>query len=150
MISLMKIHFICRGNVLRSLIAETYLKSLNLDNINVISSGTNVDWNDPKEREYFHNTLQVLKRHNIDSYAKAAPHQLDQNRLDEYEDLVIVMNQKVLDEVNKLVVLRRKTYNWEITDIGEGNRINTEDREQYEEEIYQEIINKVNELFPAT
>jgi predicted protein tyrosine phosphatase len=49
----MNIHFICRGNVLRSLIAETYLRSLELPNITVISSGTNVNWDDPLKGAIF-------------------------------------------------------------------------------------------------
>lgn len=36
----MNIHFICHGNVLRSLIAETYLRSLGIDGVNVASSDT--------------------------------------------------------------------------------------------------------------
>ena len=37
----MIIHFICRGNSFRSIIAEAYLKSRRLDGLKVISSGTN-------------------------------------------------------------------------------------------------------------
>ena len=143
----MNVHFICRGNVLRSLIAETYLRSLRIDGLNVISSGTNVDWNNPQEREYFSNTLEVLKRHKVDSYVKKVPNQLTQARIDEYNDVVILMNNRVVDEANMLVTLPRKFHNWEIVDIGEGNRIDDKAREQYEEDIYQEIIEKVDTLF---
>ena len=143
----MNVHFICRGNVLRSLIAETYLRSLRIDGLNVISSGTNVDWNNPQEREYFFNTLEVLKRHKIDSYVKKVPNQLTQARIDEYNDVVILMNNRVVDEANMLVTLPGKFHNWKIVDIGEGNRIDDKAREQYEEDIYQEIIEKVDTLF---
>lgn len=149
MIERMNVHFICRGNVLRSLIAETYLKSLKIDGINVISSGTNVNWDDPQEREYFDNTLEVLKRHEIDKYAKSKPNQLGQTRVDECSDVVVLMNERVVDEANKLVKLPVEVHNWMIVDIGEGDRVNEAEREQYEEAIYQEITQKVNELFPA-
>jgi protein-tyrosine-phosphatase len=145
----MNIHFICRGNVLRSLIAETYLRSLNIDGVDVISSGTNVNWDDPQEREYFSNTLDVLKRHEIHMHAKRKPDQLDQDRIDGHSDFVVLMNQRVVDEANKLVILPSDTLNWMITDIGEGHRTNHEEREQYEEEIYHEIIREVNALFTA-
>lgn len=149
MIDGMNVHFICRGNVLRSLIAETYLRSLSIDGVDVISSGTNVNWNDPQEREYFSNTSKVLKRHGIDSYAKLTPDQLDQSRINGHNDLIILMNQRVMDEANKLVQLPSHALHWMIVDIGEGRRTNSEEREQYEEEIYQEITNKVDTLFPT-
>ena len=143
----MNVHFICRGNVLRSLIAETYLKSLNMDNINVISSGTNVDWGDPQEQEYFSNTIDVLNRHTIDSYAKSRPDQLTQVRLDSHSDVVVLMNNRVANEARRLVEFPGKVHDWMIIDIGEGNRTNIKKREQYEEAIYQEITLKIDELF---
>lgn len=145
----MNVHFICRGNVLRSLIAETYLKSLHIDGVNVISSGTNVNWNDPQEREYFSNTLELLEKHGIDSYAKELPDQLTQTRMDEYGDLVVFMNDRVVNEARKLVTLPVDVRNWEVVDIGEGDRTDDKAREQYEEEIYQEITDKVDKLFPT-
>jgi protein-tyrosine-phosphatase len=145
----MNVHFICRGNVLRSLIAETYLKSLNIDGINAVSSGTNVNWNDLQEREYFANTMKVLERHKINMYAKSKPDQLNQARVDRHNDVIILMNERVMSEADKLVEFPGQTRNWMIVDIGEGHRNNNEEREQYEEEIYQEIIRKVNLLFPV-
>lgn len=150
MIERMNVHFICRGNVLRSLIAETYLKSLKIDDINVISSGTNVNWSDPQEREYFANTLEVLKRHEINTYAKKQPNQLDQSRVDEYNDVIVLMNERVADEASRLVKFPAEAHNWMIVDIGEGDRTNEAEREQYEEAIYQEITQKVDELFSST
>lgn len=147
MITLMTIHFICRGNVLRSLIAETYLKSLNLKDVEVISSGTNVNWDDPREREYFANTLAVLEKHGIKSFAKPQPEQLTQERIDSNHDITVLMNQRVIDEANALVKLPSKVLNWEIVDIGEGHRTNADERDSYEEEIYQEITQKVDHLF---
>ncbi len=141
----MNVHFICRGNVLRSLIAETYLRSLNIKNVNAMSSGTNVNWNDPLEREYFANTMVVLDRHGIKSFAKSLPEQLTQERL-ENQDVVVLMNQRVVDEASELVELPANTRNWGIVDIGEGDRADQSNREIYEEEIYKEITNGVDDL----
>jgi protein-tyrosine-phosphatase len=141
----MNIHFVCRGNVLRSLIAETYLKSLNIKNVNTISSGTNVNWDDPQEREYFANTLAVLSRHDIRTFAKQQPEQLTQERIQNH-DIVVFMNQRVIDEAGRIVVLPSGVRNWEIVDIGEGHRTDHSSRELYEEEIYKEITEKVNVL----
>lgn len=144
----MNIHFICRGNVLRSLIAETYLKSLNFESVNVISSGTNVNWDDPQEREYFGNTLIVLGRHDIKPFAKHQPEQLTQERIENH-DIVVFMNQRVVDEAEKIVTLPVHVLNWGIVDIGEGHRTDHSNRELYEEEIYNEITEKVNALIQS-
>ena len=146
----MNVHFICRGNVLRSLIAETYLKSLNLPNIKVISSGTSVDWDDPTEREYFANTLAVFERHGIKQYAKSRSDQLTQDRIVTNGDGVVLMNQRVVDEATGIVRLPEGALNWEIIDIGEDHRTGSDSRESYEEEIYQEITRKVRDLFVVT
>ena len=132
--------------MLRSLIAETYLKSLKLNNIHAVSSGTNVDWNDPQEKEYFNNTLAVLQRHGIKQFAKDMPEQLTQQRIDTNQDIIVLMNQRVIDEASKLVALPSNILNWNITDIGEGHRTDQTSRESYEEEIYREIIQKVDDL----
>lgn len=142
----MNIHFICRGNVLRSLIAETYLKSQKLKEINVISSGTNVNWDDAQEKEFFANTLTVLDRHGIKQFAKPAPEQLIQRRIDASHDIIVLMNQRVIDEASNIVTLPADIKNWDIVDIGEGHRVDSANRESYEEEIYQEITRKVDEL----
>jgi protein-tyrosine-phosphatase len=145
MLGSMNVHFICRGNVLRSLIAETYVKSLNLKGVNVLSSGTNVDWSDETEREYFFNTLELLDKHGIKSYAKSFAEQLTQERADN-KDITICMNQRVVDEAAKLVVFPGKVMNWNIIDIGEGTRIVKGNRLSYEEEIYKEITDGIDEL----
>lgn len=144
----MNIHFICRGNVLRSLIAETYLKSLELPDIHATSSGTNVDRANETEQEYFANTLKVLDRHGIKSFAKPYSDQLTQARADG-NDVTVCMNQRVVGEARLLVDLPASTISWDIVDIGEGNRIVRESRELYEEEIYKEITNRVDELISA-
>jgi protein-tyrosine-phosphatase len=141
----MNIHFICRGNVFRSLIAETYLRSLNLKDINTISSGTNVNQDSPKEHEYFSNTLAVLDRHGIKKFTKTKSEQLTQQRINN-SDVVVLMNQRVVDEALKIVKLPKNAVKWSITDIGEGKRTDTSRREIYEEEIYQEIKQNIDEL----
>jgi protein-tyrosine-phosphatase len=144
----MNIHFICRGNILRSLVAETYLKSLGLKDVNVTSSGTNVNWEDKTERKYFSDTLRLLNNHAIKAHVKDLPEQLTQSRADD-KDVTICMNQRVIDEARNIVVLPDNTINWDVVDIGEGHRIVEEDKESYLEEIYSEITQKVDELVEA-
>ena len=141
----MNIHFICRGNVLRSLTAETYLKSLGIKNINATSSGAIVDWTSPIEQSYFANTLILLDRHGIKCYAKNSPDQLTQSRTDN-QDITVFMNQRVYDESIQIVSLPSNAIDWNITDIGEGQRMVKKNRHEYEEEIYLEIVAKVDTL----
>ena len=141
----MQIHFLCRGNILRSVIAEAYLKSLNLKNVSVLSSGTNVNWQDPTEKQYYTNSMKLLGKHNIDVYAKEMPEQLTQSRISD-SDIIICMNQRVMDEAHNLIDLPQDTINWNSIDIGEAHRIQAENRKLYEEEIYKEITEKVDEL----
>lgn len=144
----MNIHFICRGNVLRSLIAETYVKSLKRKDIYVISSGTNVDWSDSQEKEYFANTIVLLDAHGIGEYAKSRPEQLTQTRADN-QNVTVFMNQRVVEEASKLVQCNGTILNWGITDIGEGNRVDRSKRASFEEEIYSEITSNVDEMLSS-
>lgn len=127
------------------MVAETYTKSLGLKNVDVLSSGTNVNWDDPMEREYFSNTLRLLDRHGIKDYAKELPEQLTQARIDTMQ-ITVCMNQRVMDEAKKIVALPADTINWNIIDIGEQHRTVEANKELYLEEIYQEIIQKVDDL----
>jgi protein-tyrosine-phosphatase len=144
----MNVHFICRGNILRSLVAETYLKSLGLKDVSIMSSGTNVNWEDATERKYFSNTLELLDSHGIKAHVKDLPEQLTQSRVDN-NDITICMNQRVIDEASVIVKLPEDIVNWNIIDIGEGHRTVESDKELYLEEIYKEITHKVDELVTA-
>lgn len=145
----MNVHFICRGNVLRSLIAETYLKSLNLDDVVVTSSGTFVDLSDPQEKLYLLDTKNLLAIHGLEQYVKAGPDQLSQERADG-QDLTICMNQRVAVEAVKKAKLPANAICWDVTDVGEGNRTGKyENGREIEEVIYDEIIAKVDELVKA-
>jgi protein-tyrosine-phosphatase len=142
----MLIHFICRGNVLRSLVAETYLNSLQLPDIKAISSGTNVDFSIPSEREYFKNTQDLLERHGILRFAKSLPDQLTEERAAN-SDSIVILNQRAYEEATQLIDLPKETIVWSVVDIGEGDRIATENnRHDLEEIIYKEITANVDVL----
>ncbi len=133
----------------RSLTAETYLRSLNFPNVESISSGTNVDFTIPQERVYFGNTLELLSRHGIRQFAKDEPNLLTQERIDA-SDVVVIVNQRAFDEAQKLVELPKNTIMWSIVDIGEGDRIATDDnRIELEELIYEELTATVDDLIAS-
>jgi len=147
----MIIHFICRGNAFRSLMAEAYLNSLELKNVQVISSGTVADEyrqsND--SHQVYQTTLAVLKSYGIDKFAK--DHFGDQIEKDAYVpgDVVVCMNKVVYDELlnltKKLPSLIRV---WEIKDYGETSN-QTGDREsivRHQENTFPLIKNRVDDL----
>lgn len=144
----MKIHFICRANVLRSLIAETYLRSLNIPNITVASSGTEAEFFKKTIEPYLLRTLSVLESHGLKEYIGPASNQLTQERIED-SDLIIVMSDKVHDDVSKLINLpKQKTMVWNIDDIEEGPlREELMKSGRIEEDIiYEEVTAKVDEL----
>lgn len=143
----MNVHFICRGNVLRSYIAETYLKSLQIDRVVVNSSGTVADLEDQQELDgYAAATKVLLARHGIAAFAKPHRDQLGSAFISQ-ADVVVCVNQRVYDEAKDLVTLPDTTRIWNIIDIGEGDRIIVDNsRVAYEEIIYKEVTDAVDNL----
>jgi protein-tyrosine-phosphatase len=139
------VHFICRGNAFRSIIAEAYLNSLELKDLSVLSSGTAAALHKARNLTYHRLTLELLAKHGIRGSAKAGyGDQLTRSRLDE-AGIVICMNQRVYDECLPLVTFSVRPLVWSVADIGEPGRISdTESETQlYREEAYQEIVGNV-------
>ncbi len=143
----MTVHFICRGNALRSLIADCYLRSKNLKNISVISSGTLANDHRAENVQLFHETLKVLKNHGLAQYSKQSSDQLTKQRLDK-GDVTICMNEVVSREVLVIGPLPQHTLQWDIVDIGEGDRIihNPNDLRSYVEAVYDDIVKAVDQF----
>jgi protein-tyrosine-phosphatase len=144
------IHFICRGNSFRSIIAEAYLNSLEIKDSRVLSSGTTAASDKAGNLVYYRMTLDLLAKHGIREFAKAGyGDQLTQARLEE-ADITVCMNQRVYDECLRCVTFPASPRIWSVADIGEPGRVpNAEsDRELYREEAYQEIVRNVDRLIP--
>ncbi|MGD0243346.1 MAG: hypothetical protein ABSB59_23945 [Streptosporangiaceae bacterium] len=144
----MIIHFICRGNSFRSIIAEAYLNSLKIDDLTATSSGTVGAVNKAKNLPYYRMTLDLLDRHGIGKYAKDGyGEQLTQPFL-EQAGMAICMNRVVYDECLRLVSFPVGPRVWSVTDIGEPGRIGRTEAEsmRYREEAYQEIVRNVDRL----
>jgi protein-tyrosine-phosphatase len=147
----MIIHFICRGNSFRSIIAEAYLNSLEIKDSSVLSSGTIAELDKAGNLVGYRLTLDLLEKHGIREFAKAGyGDQLTQPRLDK-ADITICMNQRVYDECLRLVTFPAGPRIWSVADIGEPGRTpGTEsEREIYMEEAYQEIVKNVDRLISS-
>jgi len=144
----MIIHFICRGNSFRSIIAEAYLNSLGIRDSGALSSGTVAELYKARNEPYHRLTLELLDQHGIREFAKAGyGDQLTQARL-EKADITVCMNQRVYDDCLRRVTFPASPRIWSVADIGEPGRIahTEEENRRYREEAYQEIAGNVDRL----
>jgi protein-tyrosine-phosphatase len=142
------IHFVCRGNSFRSILAEAYLNSLKIENMRAMSSGTTAAADRQRNLNAYTATLRLLSKKGIRQFAKADfGDQVTQSRL-AGADVIICMNQRVYDECRKLVTLPAGTRIWSVADIGEPGRIARTESEKdlRREEVYGEIVEGISQL----
>ncbi len=145
---ILHILFICRGNACRSIIAEAYLKSLNIKNITIKSVGSVATIGKSRNKIRYQRISRLLKRHNLQQYIKTDfAEQLTQELLDQ-SDIAICVNRKVFNNIPQSFILPKETYYWDITDIGEVGRIPSTSKEvsTFEDQIFSEVIQEVDKF----
>ncbi|MDN5275789.1 MAG: hypothetical protein JWN33_438 [Candidatus Saccharibacteria bacterium] len=144
----MKIHYICRGNVVRSLTAEAYTNSLHIPGVEATFSGTvaEQDRNEQFTIDHRARTVKLLQRHGLNDTIKATIDQVSQGLVDS-QDVVVCVNQRAYDEATKIIDLPDTTIIWDVDDIGEGERRAKDgDRTESEEAIFAEVTTHVDRL----
>jgi protein-tyrosine-phosphatase len=144
----MTIHFICRGNAFRSIIAEAYLRSLGVEGIEVMSSGTIAKIAKQQNALTNKEVCSLLsKLALIDFMKQDYGTQLTQARLNK-GDLTVFMNSFVHAEAEEIADTPAGTVTWDVNDINEGERIaHTEkERRQAMRETYDQITHYVDKL----
>lgn len=139
----MIIHFVCSGNTFRSRLAEAYLKSLKIPNIEVMSSGSNTSRSSVTVTPY---AALILDEYNIAEFASKTKTQLTQSRLNE-ADITICANRKVYDECQgQGLKLPQRTYVWDIDDVTEfSSQFQKELRQHQVPEIAETIFRNIRE-----
>lgn len=131
----MHIHFICRGNVYRSRLAEAYAKSITNKNKEIVitSSGVEADLalNDDTDLVI----IKLLKAEGIDKFMKSSWTQTKQGHIDN-ADTIVFMSETVYQDAQKFLdIPKEKTIVWHIPD---------------KNGIYPEIKKQVNNLLRAS
>jgi isopentenyl-diphosphate delta-isomerase len=140
-----KIHFICNGNIFRSVIAEAYLKSLHLS-VDVMSSGTRADLHRQENQVYLPGIQKLLKKHGLAAFHKTEADQLTQERI-HMGDVTICVNEIALKNAQRVVKLPSSTLVWDVDDIDEGNRLSTNgNRATLYEAVFHEVKAEVDSL----
>ena len=144
----MIVHFICRGNAFRSIIAEAYLHSLRRPELTGQSSGAVAAAHKERNRASYHRTLELLEEHGLRGFAKNGyGEQLTQAGLDR-GDVTVCLNERVYEDSRRIVTFAAPPRVWSVADLGEPGRVVAADCDPrvYREQAYQEIAARVEGL----
>lgn len=145
------IHFVCRGNVHRSRLAEAYMKRLALEGFTISSSGVEASFYPSATRSRF--TEMVLK-HQPELRKTMSPARVQTTpKLLEAPDVVICLDKSVYDDaVGKFGLDPRKTQVWHVEDIDKrvvraGTTVDDDDVVvDLEDDIFARIRRECNQL----
>lgn len=114
----MTIHFICRGNVFRSRMAEAYLNSLRVPSLQAISSGALAEKYAQVNIVIEKDTIDFLKHRGLGKFSKPRWEQLTQEHL-RAGNVTVCMSRLVYKESRGIAELPANTIVWDVKDVGE-------------------------------
>lgn len=111
------IHFICRGNVYRSRLAEAYAKSLLRDDSDIQISSSGIEAKLALNGNVDVDAVKALEVDNLKHHLAPNWLQTTQELIDSL-DVIVFMNDSVYDDASKLFNLpKEKCVTWHIKDV---------------------------------
>src|SRR5689334_8962489 len=147
----MHIHFVCTGNVYWSRLAECYLKSKQLPELIVSSSGTEAEKHYPINGPISWIAMRLIKRHRLIPFLKHMPETTTQEMLTQ-ADLIIFLAHGHYEYAKEHLSYAKTNYQiWHVPDLGEfsdaESLLQGEKRmHEMSEKTFEEIQQKVDLL----
>lgn len=143
------VHFVCTGNVYRSRLAEAYLRSKQLPNIEVSSSGIQASENTHGPITWY--AARIARRHNLIPHLKLVWTQTSPKLLNN-ADIVVFMTSEHHAYAKTHFDFGKTSYEiWNIADLDKANFFRSKDdsdlmRIEHTEEVFMQIKQKVDKL----
>lgn len=144
----MKVHFVCSGNYYRSRLAEAYLRSKQLPEVEVSSSGTISDFAYDLNGPISWYALRIMQKNGLIPFMKALPTETNAEMLHE-QGLVIFMNDSHYEYAKSSLGFDGNYEIWNISDLDDfkGEKFwEDSKRMQATEKTFGEIKQKVDKL----
>lgn len=136
------IHFVCRGNIYRSRLAEAYVKSFQNPKWNISSSGINPEW---CEKVHTSPWTEMLATHNhINQWLSDTNKRTSQSDLDN-SDLIVFMSEDVYRDAKESYTFNKdKSLVWHVKDKKDWST--KMPARQKRDRTFKQIRRKVNNL----
>jgi len=110
------VHFVCRGNVYRSRLAEAYAASL-LDKKTIVVSSSGIEANLALNGDVDPETVRLLEDENLSHHLAPTWHHTTQDDIDN-NDIIVFMSKSLYRQANdQLKIPAKKVHIWDIPDI---------------------------------
>lgn len=140
----MKIHFVCTSNTFRSRLADAYLRSKEIPNLTVSSSGIQANLNPNGIITWY--AQRIIENENLEVFEPPIWHQTTPELLNE-ADKVVFMLENHLEFCKKNFGFNQTNYEiWNIEDITQEDRKDDTRVIKLTDGIYSRIKTKVDEF----